>query len=61
MPQQPNQKVHITLTGPYAGYVLCAAPRNDDDKYVHAPYAPLDTWAFKDDLCKECKKLWLED
>lgn len=58
-----DEKIHLTLTGPYAGLSYCGiaiVDRVENEKYVHAPYAPYEKWAFKESLCPECKKLFLE-
>lgn len=54
---------HLTLTGYYAGRVICGAEKNSNEQYVHAMYAPIEklrhgaiaTWQ---PLCEACLKEW---
>lgn len=51
--------IHLTMTGYYAGRVLCGARKdNPDDTFAHAMY-----WHDFNhpDLCKECKDIWEDD
>lgn len=56
---------HLTLTGYYAGRVICGAARNESDQYLHAAYAPIEK--LRDEqiagfskLCPDCLKMWDE-
>jgi hypothetical protein len=60
-----TQRTHLTLTGYYAGRVICGAPKTDDNQYLHAAYAPIERLEANSipgfsPLCEECKRLWDE-
>lgn len=50
--------MHLTETGYNAGRLLCLAPRNPDDRNVHAMHAPLHLEAFRAQCCPACLKVW---
>lgn len=51
-------QVHLSETGANAGRRLCGAPRADDNRSVHAIYAPLQNPTFLASVCHECLKIW---
>lgn len=56
---------HLTLTGYYAGHPLCDSPRDPDQQYLHAAYAPIEKLAANQipnyqPLCPQCLKVWNE-
>ncbi|NEX60225.1 hypothetical protein [Noviherbaspirillum galbum] len=50
--------VHLTETGVHAGRRLCAAPRNDGERNVHAAMAPLHNPSVRAQVCPACLKTW---
>lgn len=52
-------KRHITLTGYYVGKILCGDIRNDKDIYSHIGKW-LDNPELKEEICKDCLKLYKE-
>ncbi len=51
-------QVHLSETGANAGRRLCGAPRADDNRSVHAVYAPHHNPSFLASVCRECLKFW---
>lgn len=51
-------QIHLSETGANAGRRLCGAPRVDDNRSVHAMYAPLQNPTFLASVCRECLKIW---
>lgn len=51
-------QVHLSETGANAGRRFCGAPRADDNRSVHAIYAPLQNPTFLASVCRECLKIW---
>lgn len=55
--------IHITITGPNAGQILCGIRRhdlNEGDRTCHWPYlmTPEQEQAFRAQCCPECLKVW---
>lgn len=58
-----NPLTHLTLTGYYAGRLLCDAEKLSMDRHLHAMYAPIEKLAngkLADfpPLCPDCKHVW---
>lgn len=48
-------KIHLTLTGVFAGVSICAQ-RAEGDEGVHMMFAPLDNAEFRAKVCPACLK-----
>jgi hypothetical protein len=48
-------KVHLTMTGVFAGVSICGE-RADGDEGVHYIYAPIDKPEFREKVCPQCLK-----
>lgn len=48
-------KVHLTMTGVFAGVSICAQ-RAEGDEGVHMMYAPLNSAEFRATVCPACLK-----
>lgn len=51
--------IHLTLTGIYAGTILCGASRVGADT-AHAAWSPLDNPDFRAKVCPQCLQEWAE-
>ena len=49
--------IHLTLTGYYAGTIICGAKREQDNEHYHAMY--FSDWN-NPELCQDCKKIYDE-
>ena len=53
-------KIHLTITGMYAGTPLCGISRSlPGVEYYHAMYAP-QSIIDSPDMCAICKRMWDE-
>lgn len=50
--------IHLTLTGYYAGHLLCGGERDPGNEHVHAVYAPLHIDEYRARVCSECLKVY---
>ena len=58
-----SNQVHILRKANQTGSSLCKAPHVSNAvnaSMLSTPYVSLDKWTFKDDLCKDCKALWIK-
>jgi hypothetical protein len=48
--------IHLTHTSFMAGQTLCGVPREANDQYAHAVYAPLHRMEYRLGVCPCCLK-----
>lgn len=53
-------RIHLTLTGVYAGTPICGAIREPHDDGVHMIYAPLDNPEWRAQVCPDCLKAYID-
>ncbi len=56
-----KRPIHLTLTGPMAGAVLCGQTKTAENVYYHAAYLQFDAPWIGDRLCACCKQAWESD
>ena len=52
--------IHLTLTGFYAGTLICGAERSADNQHAHAVMAPLHNPNYRAKVCPQCLKVYAE-